>query len=61
MVNKYVKDKRKIRCEEKRYEGKSSIQIMNFELLSSSQASISVMGYGKGHVGLKLFYFLSKS
>lgn len=60
--HKDVKDKRKIRFEEKRYERKSIIQIiMNLKLLFSKQSSTSVMGYGKGHVGLKLFSFRSKS
>lgn len=56
-----MKDKRKIRREEKRYEAKSSSQIiMNFafpmKLLFIRQASTSVMGYGKEHVGLKLLF-----
>lgn len=48
--HKDAKEKRKIRCEEKRYEGKSSIQIiMNFKLIFSRQASTGVIwGMAKG-------------
>jgi len=50
-----------VRCEGKRWEEKSSIQmIMNFKLVFSRPAGTDLIGYGKEHIDLKLISFLSK-